>query len=211
MDWFRKRSWSKEDEIDFFERLGRARKGRRAQYLKIQAIELLTTNKPALLDTAEILLARVLAEYPDELFEKAAVLHTLGDIEKQRENWAKALGYYKQALDVEEIFPQVKTQAYLDYSELVVKTKGIDHYGYVKDLIRARADGFLFPIEKYKTYSILSIINRLEGDDAQAEQYAQLADENASAETSGLSYHKQLGVVEKRDSWLDRLVKRTKS
>jgi len=211
MDWFRKKSWSKEDELDFFQRLGRARKSGRAQYLKIQAIELLATGNQALLDVAENLLTRVLEEYPDALFEKASVLHTLGDIEKQRENWSKALDYYKQALEVEQVFPQVKTQAYLDFSELVVKTKSTIHYGHVKELIQARADGFLFPVEKYKAYSILSIISFFEGDDARAKQYASLADENANAETSGLSYHKHLGVVEKRDSWLDSLVKRTKT
>ena len=211
MDWFRKKSWSKEDELDFFERLGRARKSSRAQYLKIQAIELLATTNHTLLDVAETLLTRVLEEYPDELFEKASVLHTLGNIEKQRENWSKALDYYKQALDVEQFFPQVKTQAYLDFAELVVETKDVAHYGQVKDLIQARAVSFLFPVEKYKAYSILSIVNHFEGDDDMANQYALLADENASAQTSGLSYHKHLGIVGTRDSWLDGLVKRNKS
>lgn len=211
MDWFRKKSWSKEDELDFFQRLGRAQKVSRPQYLKIQAIELLATGNSALLHDSEALLNRVLEEYPDTLFEKASVLHTLGEIEKQRENWSKALDYYKQALEVEQNFPQVKTQAYLDYSELVVKTKDIAHYEHVKGLLRSRADGYLFPVEKYKAYSILSIINYFEGNDAKAKQYALMADENANSETSGLSYHKHLGVVEKRNSWLDRLVKRSMS
>ncbi|MEZ4757409.1 MAG: hypothetical protein R2817_11335 [Flavobacteriales bacterium] len=151
----------------------------------------------------------MLDEYPDDLFNKASVLDTLGDIEKQREDWPKAISFYEQALQVEQAFPQVKTQAYLNFSELVVKTKSVTHYNQVKELIRARADGFLFPIEKYKAYSILAVISYYEGNEVQAKKYALLADENASATTSGLNYHKHLGLVEKRDSLLDRLVRRS--
>lgn len=206
MDWFRKKAWSKEDESDFFQRLGRARRSGRAQYLKIQSIELLQTGKSAFLSVAESLLHKVLEEYPEDLFEKSSVLHTLGDIEKQRENWSKALDFYKQALSVEQEFPQVKTQAYLDFSELVVKTKHTSSYVYAKELILERAGGFLFPVENYKAYSILSIISHFEGDKDRAVQYAKLAEESATAETSGLSYHKHLGIVHKRDNWLDSLV-----
>ncbi|MBL7964205.1 MAG: tetratricopeptide repeat protein [Flavobacteriales bacterium] len=209
MDWFRKKSWSKEDELDFFQRLGRARKDGRAQYLKIQGIVLLETGDPKLLDVAATLLQKVLDEYPDDLFNKASVLDTLGDIEKRREDWAKAISFYEQALQVEQVFPQVKTQAYLNFSEIVVKTKSVAHYDRVKELIRARADAFLFPVEKYKAYSILAVISYFEGNEAHAKEYALLADENGSATTSGLNYHKHLGLVEKRDSLLDRLVRRS--
>jgi len=209
MDWFRKKSWSKEDEFDFFQRLGRARKDGRAQYLTIQGIEFLATGDPELLTVAETLLHKVLDEYPDDMFSKSPVLHTLGGIEQERKDWPKAISFYQQALDIERIFPQITTQAYLNFSELVVKTKSTTHYDCVKKLIGERANGILFPVAKYKLYSILSVISYFEGDAAKAKQYALLADENANAETSGLRYHKHLGVVEKRDSWLDSLVKRT--
>jgi hypothetical protein len=39
-----------------------------------------------------------------------------------------------------------------------------------------------------------------------AEYYAALADQNAALENSGFRYHKDLGLVEKRDADLDRLV-----
>ena len=42
-DWYRQKSWAKIEEEYFFTKLGRARKEGRAQYLKIQAIELVET------------------------------------------------------------------------------------------------------------------------------------------------------------------------
>ncbi len=207
MEWYRKKSWSITDEKDFFERLGGARKSSRPQYLKIQAIELLTTDQPRLLDVAESLLLKYLKEFPDESFHRSSVLHALGDIENRRQNSLKALNYFDLALSAEREFPQVKTQAYLDYSEIVIKTKNVDLFGRVKELLMDRMDGLLFPIEKYKIFSILSVMSQHDGDAAKSKEFAEFADQNATAETSGLRYHKHLGLVEERDSWLDRLVK----
>jgi tetratricopeptide (TPR) repeat protein len=208
MDWFRRKSWSKTDEEEFFLRLGRARKTSRAQYLKIQAIELLETKEAELLDVAEGLLKIVLTDYLDDWFERSSTLHTLGDIQKQRGHFEQALHCYEQALETEREHPQVKTQAYLDYAELVVKQKNHSRYDAVEALIRGRADTLLFPIEKYKAYSILSIISAFKGNRELAVRFAELADQSAGEETSGLRYHQSLGVVGKRDEGLDRLVKK---
>src|SRR4051812_44168724 len=98
-DWFRRKSWTETDEEEFFKKLNRARKDGRAQYLKIQAIELVETKDKNLLEVAELLLNKMLTGYPDDNFNKGSALHTLGDIYKLRENWQKAIEYYKQALD----------------------------------------------------------------------------------------------------------------
>lgn len=66
----------------------------------------------------------------------------------------------------------------------------------------------LFPIEKYKGYSILSIINNHKHNIEQAKHFAVLAEQNANKGSSGLRYHKYLGIVKNRDSWLDKLVRR---
>src|SRR4051812_16207676 len=120
-DWYRRKRWQKTDEQEFFLKLARARKDGRAQYLKIQAIELVATKDIALLEVAETLLNQMLTEYPDDNFNKASALHTLGDIYKLKKDYKQAIDYYKQALDFEKIYPKVQTQAYLDYSELIVK------------------------------------------------------------------------------------------
>ena len=207
-DWYRRKTWTKTDEEEYFAKLGRARKDGRAQYLKIQAIELAQTKDPKLLDAAELLIQKLFSDYPDDKGERSSSLETLGDIYKYRQQFDRAIEFYKKAIDFEEIYPNVQTQAYLEFSELVVKHKKQDYYEFSERIVSKRIKGSIFPLEKYKAFSILSIISNLKGDKEKADHFAVLADKNASAETSGLRYHKQLGIVNERDSLLDKLVRR---
>ena len=205
-DWFRRKSWTTTDEKEFFAKLNRARADSRAQYLKIQAIEFVATNDKSLLVVAELLLNKVLTEYPDNNFERSPVLHTLGDIYKIRLDYGKALDFYKQSLDFETKYPGVTTNSYLDFSELVVKTTSVKSFDFVKTLLHKKLQEFNFPIAKYKMCSILSIIYKSGNDSEKSGYFAGLARQNANAETSGLPYHKDLGIVTKHDDWLDNLV-----
>lgn len=207
-DWYRQKKWSKEEEEYFFTKLGRARKDGRAQYLKIQAIELIETKDKKLLDVAESLINKSFSEYPDDRFNRPGALVALGNIYQLRNDDNKAIDYYKQAIDFEIIYPQVRTQAYIYFSELVIKQKEVRFYDIVEKIILEKIPGILFPIEKYKGYSILSIISNHKYNTEQAAHYKALAEQNANKETSGLRYHKYLGIVKDRDSSLDKLVKR---
>ncbi|BAU54643.1 tetratricopeptide repeat protein [Mucilaginibacter gotjawali] len=208
VDWYRQKSWSKEDEEYFFKRLERARKDGRAQYLKIQAIELVETKNAFLLDVAESLIAKLFSEYPDDQFNRPGALFALGNIYQLRNDYDKAIEFYKHAIDFEVIFPRVQTQAYIYYAELVVKTAKTHFYDAVEKILLEKMPGVLFPIEKYKGYSILCIINKYKCNTERAAHFEILAEENASKETSTLRYHKYLGIVKDRDSWLDKLVRK---
>ena len=205
-DWFRRKSWTQTDEEEFFKKLNRARKDGRAQYLKIQAVELVQTEDSTLLKIAEDLLDKMLTEYPDDNFNKGSALHTLGDIYKLRENYQGAKDYYKQALDFEKVYPKVITQAYLEYAELVVKTGETTSFNEVEQILLERQSRLMFPIEKYKVNSLLSIINNHNNRGDEAIRFAELAEQSANAETSGLRYHQSLGIVKDRDTWLDKQV-----
>jgi tetratricopeptide (TPR) repeat protein len=205
-DWFRLKSWTETEEAIFFKKLNRARKDTRAQYLKIQAIELVQTKNKELLKVAEDLLNKMLTEYPDDHFNKGAALHVLGDIYKLRENYRKSIEFYKQALDFEKVFPGLQTPAYLEYSELVIKTDNTVLFDEVEQILLERQPALTFPIEKYKVNSLLSIICKHRNRHEEAKRFSAIADENAHAETSGLRYHKYLGVVKDRDIWLDNNV-----
>ncbi|HTD98075.1 MAG TPA: hypothetical protein VK668_02270 [Mucilaginibacter sp.] len=196
------------DEKEFFIKLARARKDRRAQYLKIQAMELVETKNKKFLEVAESLINKLFTDYPDNRFDRPGSLCTLGKIYEIRKDHTKAIEYYKQAIDFEEVYPQVKTQAYLTYSELVVKTNKNTLFDTVEKIILERLDSQLFPIEKYKSYSILSIISQYKNLSDRAKYYAELAEKYANEKTSGLRYHKYLGIVKERDNWFDRLIKR---
>lgn len=124
-DWYRQKKWSKEEEEYFFTKLGRARKDGRAQYLKIQAVELIETKDKKLLDVAESLINKLFSEYPDDRFNRPGALVALGNIYQLRNDDNKAIDYYKQAIYFEIIYPQVRTQAYIYFSELVIKQKEV--------------------------------------------------------------------------------------
>lgn len=206
MDWYRRKTWTDEDQRDYFERLNLAKKHNRPQYLRIQAIELLETGEKENLEAAEKLLKKQLSEFPEERVNRSSAFRTLGEIERIRGNSDKALNYYRKALNFEKEFPNSITQAYLDFSELVVKEKREEDYNFVQELLLSRIDNLAFPIEKYKAYSILSIINKKNNELEKAKEFAKLAEQFVNAETSGFRYHKKLGVVKERVSWLDKLV-----
>jgi tetratricopeptide (TPR) repeat protein len=205
-DWYRNKVWSKEIENEFFYKLQKARKYNRAQYLKIQAIELIETNKLDLLKVAESLLKTVLEEYPENKIEQSTTLNSLGDIYRIRKEYDTAIEYYKKALDFEKIYPNVLTQAYLNFAELILKTEKYELFNYVQELILPRIDKLLFPVEKYKVFTILSIINQKKGNSVQAEKYFKIANDNAELKTSSLRYHRYLGIVKNRDNSLEKLL-----
>lgn len=206
-DWYRRKTWTQTDEEEFFAKLNRARKGSREQYLKIQAIELLSTNNSQFLDIAETLLLKLINEYPDDQFNRSSALESLGEIYARKHDIDNALNYYKQAIDFENKFPNVLTNAYLKYSELVVRNKKTELYSFVESIISTRLPGLLFPVDKYKAFAILSIINSYHGKKDVALEFAQLARESSTAKTSGLQYHKDLGLVDDKDKWLDDFIK----
>jgi tetratricopeptide (TPR) repeat protein len=169
-------------------------------------MELVTTEDKALLAVAESLLLRILEEYPEDNFNRSSVLHTLGDIYKIRNDYETALNFYKQSLDFETVYPNVITESYLDFSELTVKLKKAEHFSIVEEMLEKKFPNELFPVSRYKIALILAAINKYKGSNDKAEYYIKVAEENANATTSGLRYHKQLGLVKKRDGWLERLL-----
>ena len=179
MEWYRKTSWTENDENDFFEKLKRAREYSRAQYLRIQAVTLISTENPNLLSVAEDLLNKMLSEFPNERGQQSPALNSLGDIYKIRGNYDKAIEYYKKSLKFEEDFPNTITNSYLDFSELIVKMQKTDEYDYAEKLLENEIPESLFPVTKYKGFTILAIINYHKGNYDKAKIYENLAEENA--------------------------------
>jgi len=205
--WYRRHTWTKTDEEEFFAKLRRAHKDQRAQYLKIQAMELIRTKKSKLLNIAEMLLNKVVSDFPDNNLEKSPVLNSLGEIYKLRKNYERSLDYYKQSIEFEKVFPNVITSSYLDFSELAIKRNKTEYFDFVETLLECKLQREIFPVSKYKICSILTVINTKNNKLDKAKYYSDLAELNANATTSGLRYHKYLGDVKKRISWLDKLVK----
>jgi len=211
-DWYRKTTWTKTDEEEYFAKLGRARKDRRAQCLRVQAIELIGTKDKNLLSVAETLLNKILTDYPDNRIEKSQTYNSLGEIYKQREDYETALEYFQKSLDFQKDFPNVITMAYLNFSETVIRAEKTGLYDVVENILEEEInrDTLKFPVQNYIMYSVMAVISEFKGDIEQAKLYTELAEENAGTQTNSLwnPQKKKWGVVKERIKWLDKLVGR---
>ena len=211
-DWYRRKTWTKTDEEEYFAKLGRARKDGRAQYLRVQAIELIETKDINLLSVAETLLNKILTDYPDNRIEKSQTYNSLGEIYKLREDYEKAVEYFKKSLDFEKEFPNVITTAYLNFSETVIRAEKTELYDEVAKLLteKINKDNLKFPLQEYIMYSVMTVISEYKGNLEQAKIYADLAERNATTQTNSLwnPQKKKMGIVKERIKWLDKLVGR---
>jgi len=209
-DWFRRSTWTQEDEIEFFNKLKRAQKHNRPQYLRIQACCLYETKDPELLRVAESLACKVLTDCLDTEFidiEIASAYQLLGRIYEELGENDKAILHYQKALEQERAYPNSRTDAYLDYAEIIVKTQRTELFSEAETILHEQVERAYFPAQKYKLCIILAIINKHRGDDAEAQKFMALAKQSADADTSGLRYHKTLGLVKKTNRWLEKLLK----
>lgn len=211
-DWYRRKTWTKTDEEEYFAKLGRTRKDGRAQYLRVQAIELIETKDKNLFSVAETLLNKILTDYPDNRIEKSQTYNSLGEIYKLREDYETALDYFQKSLDFEKEFPNVITTAYLNFSETVVLAKKTELYDKVENLLteKINEDTLKFPVQNYIMYSVMTVISEYKGDLEQSKIYADLAGNNATKQTNSLwnPHKKKFGIVKDRIKWLDKLVGR---
>ncbi|MCL2824962.1 MAG: hypothetical protein FWD57_13320 [Polyangiaceae bacterium] len=209
-DWIRRTTWSQEDEAMFFKKLRRAWSHNRPQYLRIQAYNLYQTMNPDLLRVAESLLCKMLTEYSDAKYirtEMAPGYELLGRVCETLGEYDKSLLHYQNALNAESAFPYSLTDAYLAYAELVVRLQRVEMFSEIEQILLEREEQAFFPVQKYKRYIIMAIINKHRSNDAEADNYMMLAKQNADAVTSGFRYHKTLGLVAETHRWLENLLK----
>jgi tetratricopeptide (TPR) repeat protein len=206
VDWYRKTTWTIKDENDFFLRLKKSQKFNRPQYLIIQASTLNSKNNNELLIGALNLLEKYFNEYPDDKFNKSSAFKLKGDIYYKMQNYGMALENYKNAIDFERIYPQVKTDAYLDYSELVVQLNKTEFFEDVEKLLLQQSEEFDFPKDKYIKNAILSILYKRKNNIEKAYYYKTLAEKAANAENSDFRWHRKLGLVEDRNKLIDELM-----
>src|SRR5687767_401449 len=148
LEWFRRTTWTDQDREDFDARLKRSRDaGNKAQYLRIQAFHLAEVGNE---ECSIELLDRLFVEYPvkGELAQahnqKASSLARLGKI-------AAAIEEYRAALQAERDFPNVRTNAWLDFGWLVVENQLSDLYDEVLRILKEFRDesGLKFPASEY--------------------------------------------------------------
>lgn len=195
-EWYRKTTWSEGDQSDFFDRLKRSRTvGNKAQYLRIQASHLEAVGSPELLRAAQMLLEKILTDFPDELqlasaySQKASCLAKLGELDD-------AINCYRLVFDTQRRLPRIQTYAHVEFGRLVVANKMTHLFDEVLAiLVEFDIKGVEFPKDVFQKFGILAIIGAQRGEIEKAKEFARTAIEAASQIHSGFRYHPTVGLV----------------
>ena len=207
-DWYRRKTWTHEDQRAFFDRLKRSRGGfHRAQYTRIQAYCLQETGKPQLVRASLALLDRLLTEWPDDS-QLAAAYHQQGESYEILKEPGKALASYRAALTTERDHPGFRTQACLSLAWLIATTPFPEFYEEALQVIEEGENGdrLTFPAERYRSAAAKALIHAAVGESTAARQFAKEALEATEEQHSGLRHHPTVGLVSNPDkSVLQRL------
>jgi hypothetical protein len=205
-EWFRHTTWTPQIQEAFFARLSRSRSSfQKAQHLRIQAFHLQETKDPLLVRVAIQLLGEMFSKYPESIqmaqgrHQQAQCLSLLGDVES-------AIDAFRMALAAEKTFPNVKTQAWLNFGWFVLERGRADLHDEVLHVLIEfeRRTAPMFPLETFRFHGIQALILANRGRAREAKEHARLAMEAATKNNSGFRYHPTVGLVSDLESPIAR-------
>lgn len=205
-DWFRRTTWSLEDERAFFSRLARSRSAfHKSQYLRIQALSLAYTGQEALVSIALSLLERLLAEFPDpsqlaSAHQQAAMCHErLGNLEAAVSEFRLALAALLQN-------PGMNPGTALEFPWFIIQHRLASLYDEALETLEA-ADP-VFPVQFFQAAAVRAVVAESRRDLQGASRHAQAALQAANLKESPFRYHRSLGLVgEEYQPMLERMAK----
>lgn len=197
-EWYRRETWTPDDEADFFERLDRARPRNRARFLRIQALHLEETGRRDLVETALDLLDLLLLEYPDEL-ELAAALHQKARCCDALGRTGEAVGTFRDSLQAMRDVRDARTDAHADFALFAVRHGLDDLYEEAITALDEFADDGPLPLSMYKQAAARAILLARTDRESEARIFARRALVEASRTSSGMRYHPGVGLVEDPD------------
>lgn len=194
-NWFRKRTWTKEDEHDFFVRLKQSRsRFHKAQYLRVQACELMETATELNLLAAVCLLQLLLAEYREPC-EIALAHYLLGKCHERLGQLDDAVSAYRTALSQQRSYRKVLTNAHLALASLVAMNRRRAEYNEALNALAEWGQLGKFPAMDFEMCAARAMILADAGQRQDAVQSARLALNAALKTHSGYRYHAKLGLV----------------
>jgi tetratricopeptide (TPR) repeat protein len=197
-DWFRKQTWKNADQIDFNTRLARARASNRSQYLRVQAATLAEVGLHA---NALELLDRYFQTHQDSIdlaqawLQRAESSAALGNIES-------AVEAYRKSLQAQRIRPNVQTNAWLSYPWFVLENELERLYAEAMEVLSEFQCPLLFPIQEYRYYGSLALLEQWVGRLESAMMHARNAIEASEQTHSKFPRHTTLGLVSSNVSQL---------
>lgn len=207
-DWFRKENWNKEDKEHFYNKLSRAKEWTAPQYVRIQIITLVKSDLKRYVEPINELLTYYFENYfgKEDALCTSQITEVTAKLALMIKDSKKAIVIYKSILDTEDEQPNLQTDIYLEYADVIIFSKKKDMYSDLYQIILDRLKWAIFPIQKFRAYSYLAFLDKSFGNQESYENYLQLAKLEKDKIHSGFAFHKKLGLV-KKDNLLKRLFK----
>lgn len=203
--WFRKFTWTKEDQEDFFTHLEESDNPyHKAQYIRIQALHLQDVGNPYTISGAIKLLELLIEKWPEP--SQMAMAHL------QRAECFIALGYNEEAaqafrasLEAKRVHPDSIADTPLSFGMFAIIRELTDLYDEVVDVLDEFLDASMRPADEYQYYAIKSVIAAHGNDADKARDYAREAINAAQKVYSGTHYDK-LGLKIKPESITETII-----
>jgi tetratricopeptide (TPR) repeat protein len=197
-DWYRKKTWTPQDREDFWMRLKRSRSAfNKAQYTRIQSVELLATKKPELVEPALELLDTVLRDWPDETSQLASTHQHRAECLVLLGRADEAVAEYRKVFEQQRRIPSWRTGAHLDFAWLVARKNIVELYDEALSALREFGGNEMFPFQIYIAAAAYALIADQRGDAEGARSWAMVALGEAAKTHTGFRYHPTLGLVDK--------------
>jgi tetratricopeptide (TPR) repeat protein len=192
-DWFRRTTWTHDDEREFFERLARSRTAfHKAQYLRIQAGSLAATGQASALRVALGLLDRLCTDFPEPSQLASAHLQA-AQCHEALGNVSEAVRHFRLALAAQTRNPQVDPGTSLEFAWFIFEHQLTSLYD--EAIGALDASHLAFPVQYFKANAIRAFVAKYRDDHIAASQYARKALESADLCSSPFRYHRPLGLV----------------
>jgi tetratricopeptide (TPR) repeat protein len=195
-DWYRRKSWSAQDREDFLARLKRSRGAyNKAQYTRIQAVELFSTKNAELVRPALDLLDMLISEWPEETSQIASAYQHRAECLLALNRIEEAVNDFRMAFEWQRKMPGWKTDAHLDFAWMVATRRLTDLFDESLAVLDEFGGHEIFPIQKYRSAAACALIADQRGDSEKAAGFARIALEEAKKTHTGFRYHPSLCLV----------------
>jgi len=204
-EWYRSASWSGNDRELFEQKLARAHRATRPQYLRLKALALLETSDADRRAAGVSLLERALREYPENRVETAAAHSALARYCEEMGAAERAAEHYRQTLRMQE-GTNVFHGAELRLAELIVREDLADRYDEAEALLdRVLEAGPIFKSEQFRYSVARSRLASRRGDDDEAAAFALGALELWQQNEPVSPYHPDVGLIRADEATLTEL------